>query len=64
MGRRDPLEAIAGDMTSYVGKWVTIVNGRIVATSDSAEVFKEARRKYPRQEIFIMKVPTAEPTLL
>lgn len=38
------------------GEWVLVVNGRVVASSESAEeVFKEAM-KYPPEEAMVTKI--------
>jgi predicted LPLAT superfamily acyltransferase len=40
------------------GKWVAVVGKEIVAMGDNGkEVFEVAKRKYPKKEPFIMKVP-------
>ena len=46
-------------LSEYAGKWIAIVDGRVVASGDRAdEVMKEAEGKYPDKEITLAKVPT------
>lgn len=53
------------DLGKYVGKWIAIVDDKIVSVDDSGRVvFKEARKKYPRKTPFITKVPTNATMLL
>lgn len=45
----------------YPGKRVAIVEGKVVASSsDAAEVYKIAKRKYPDRKISIFSVPRKE----
>ncbi|MFQ5832067.1 MAG: DUF5678 domain-containing protein [Candidatus Thorarchaeota archaeon] len=53
------------DLGEHIGKWVALVDKEIVATVDSGKtVFREAKKKYPDREPFIMKVPRNEVMLL
>ena len=50
---------INADLSEYAGKWIAIVDGKVVASGDRAdEVMKEAEEKYPNKEITLAKVPT------
>ena len=50
---------INADLSEYVGKWIAIVDGKVVASGDRAdEVGREAEKKYPDKEITLAKVPT------
>ncbi len=50
---------INADLSEYAGKWIAIVDGKVVASGDRAdEVMKEAEDKYPNKEITLAKVPT------
>ncbi len=54
---------INADLSEYAGKWIAIVDGKVVASGDRAdEVINEVRRKYPHKRFLISKVP--EPGLL
>mgnify|MGYP000660350989 CR=1 FL=1 len=47
------------DLSEYAGKWIAIVDGKVVASGDRAdEVMEEAEKKYPNKEITLAKVPT------
>ncbi len=53
------------DLSEYAGKWVALVDGKIVAVGDRAdEVGKEAESKHPDKEIAIVKVPTGDTLIL
>ena len=50
---------INADLSEYAGKWIAIVDGKVVASGDRADVvMKEAEKKYPDKEITLAKVPT------
>lgn len=52
---------IKADTGEYDGKWVAIVNQKIVVSGDDAEkVYREAERKHPKVKISIAKVPDKE----
>lgn len=45
----------------YPGKYVAIVNNKLVAVSDSGlEVYKKAKEKYPDKEVHISYIPMDE----
>jgi hypothetical protein len=39
------------------GKWIAVVRNDVIKGDSAKEVFDEAKRKYPKNEPFIMKVP-------
>jgi len=39
------------------GKWIAVVNKDIIKGDTAKEVFTKARRKHPKKEPFLMKVP-------
>ncbi len=50
---------INADLSEYAGKWIAIVDGRVVASGDRAdEVMRKAEKNYPDKEITLAKVPT------
>ena len=50
---------INADLSEYAGKWIAIVDGKVVASGDRADVvYDEAKKKYPNKIIAIDKVPT------
>ena len=50
---------INADLSEYAGKWIAIVDGKVVASGERADdVMKEAEKKYPHEEITLAKVPT------
>ena len=52
---------IKADTQRYAGKWIAIVDQKIVASGDDAEkVYREARTKYPEKKPSIAKVPSKE----
>ena len=53
------------DLSEYAGKWVAIVDGKVVASGDRADtVYDEAKRKYPEKEVMLAKVPTSDTLIL
>ncbi len=56
---------INADLSEYAGKWIAIVDGKVVASGDRAdEVYRKAKEKYPDKIIAIDKVPTDEVLVL
>ena len=56
---------INADLSEYAGKWIAIVDGKVVASGDRAdEVMKEAEKKHGDREITLAKVPTDDVLVL
>ena len=56
---------INADLSEYAGKWIAIVDGKVVASGDRAdEVGKEAEKKYPDKTITLAKVPSDDILIL
>ena len=56
---------INADLSEYAGKWIAIVDGKVVASGDRAdEIYEEARKRYPGKRIAIDKVPTDDVLVL
>ena len=56
---------INADLSEYAGKWIAIVDGKVVASGDRADiVMREAEKKYPDEEIDLAKVPTDDLLIL
>ena len=56
---------INADLSEYAGKWIAIVDGKVVASGDRAdEVYDEAKREYPDKEVMLAKVPTEDTLIL
>ena len=54
---------INADLSEYAGKWIAIVDGKVVASGDRAdEVIDKVREEYPNKKFLISKVP--EPGML
>ncbi|RLI73955.1 hypothetical protein DRO97_06565 [Archaeoglobales archaeon] len=48
----------------YAGKYIAVVKDEVVAVSRSAvQAYKEAKKKYPEEEIGIFYMPTEEETV-
>lgn len=48
------------NVSSYKGKWVAITDNKVAAVGERAdETFKAAKKKYPKSNISITKVPSA-----
>ena len=49
---------IGADTQKYAGKWIAIVDQKVVASGNDAEkVYREAEQKYPGAELSIAKIP-------
>ena len=49
------------DLSKYIGEWIAICNGKIVAEGkDIKDVYKEAKKKCPNKRPLITKVPEKE----
>ena len=56
---------INADLSEYAGKWIAIVDGKVVASGDRADVvYDEAKKKYPEKEVMLAKVPTEDTLIL
>jgi len=67
MPKKDEFECLLSmrDLGKYVGRWIAIVDEKIVSVGDAGkEVFKEARRKYPESTPLVLKVPSSTVMLL
>ena len=55
--KKDPQESNEPiDATGLEGKWVLEVNGKIVASSDRADVILRRAEKYPAEDVVVTKV--------
>lgn len=53
------------DTTSYKGKWIAIAKNKVVAVDKRADVaFKQAKKKHPKTNISLAKVPREETLVL
>lgn len=53
------------DLRKYAGKWVAIVDQKLVASGENAKkVYEEAKEKYPRKKPSLAKVPTPDTLIL
>lgn len=49
------------NLDSYTGQWVVIANERIVAHGkDAKKVFKEAKKRFPRERPLLTRIPDKE----
>lgn len=52
---------IKADTHRYAGKWIAIVEQRVVASGEDAEkVYREAKTRYPEKKPSLAKVPNKE----
>ena len=48
-------------MDPYIGKWIAICNQKIVSYGkDVKKVFKEAKKKYPKEKPLLTRIPDKE----
>jgi len=53
------------DVTKYAGRWVAVVNGKVISSGDSfIFVYNESKKKYPGVRPLIGKLPEAIPIVL
>jgi hypothetical protein len=53
------------DSTEYAGKWVAIVEDKVIASGDDLkEVYKKAKEKSGKKEPLFAKIPKEEETLI
>ncbi len=53
------------DLSQYAGKWIAIVDGKVVASGGRADdVGREAEKKYPTKKIALVKIPTKDTLIL
>lgn len=56
---------VKADVSKYKGKWIAIVNQKVVAVGARAkDVVEEAEKKYPTEQLCLAKVPTEETLIL
>ena len=56
---------VKADLSEYAGKYVAIVEDRVVASGENAkEVMEEAKRKCPDQTPLLAKIPREETLIL
>lgn len=52
---------LKADLSKYEGKYVAIIEDKVIASGDNAkEVLEEARRKIPDKTPTLAKIPTAD----
>ncbi|MBI2652503.1 succinyl-CoA synthetase subunit alpha [Candidatus Woesearchaeota archaeon] len=52
---------VKADLSKYEGKYVAIVEDKVVTFGDNAkEVWEEAKKKFPKKNPMLAKVPRAE----
>lgn len=53
------------EMSQYAGKWIAVLNNKIVFYGDSfKEVYTNAKKEYPNEKPLIGKLPEAMPVVL
>ena len=53
------------DLTKYSGRYVVIVNKKVVASGANAKkVWEEAKKKYPKKVSYLAKIPQDETFVL
>jgi len=51
----------SADLSEYEGKYICIVGKKVVSADEDPEVaYLDAKKKYPKKEIVIWKVPAGE----
>jgi hypothetical protein len=53
------------DSTKYAGKWIAMVDGKVVCIGDSfKQVYTESKINYPKSRPLIGRLPEANPIVL
>lgn len=56
---------INADLSEYAGKWIAIVDGKVAASGERADVvYDQAKKIYPDKEVMLAKVPTEDTLIL
>lgn len=56
---------LKANLNQYAGKWVAIVNQRVVSSGNDAQVvYKEAKKKFPKEKPSLAKIPSGETLIL
>lgn len=56
---------LSANLEKHVGRWVVIVNKRVVAEgNDIRRMLEDAKARYPNAEPLLVKVPTKETLIL
>jgi len=62
--RRILVKVLSRTFQEDAGKYIAVVGDKVVAVSRSAvQAYKEAKKKYPKEEIGIFYMPTEEETV-
>ena len=49
------------NVDNYIGEWIAICNQAIVSHGkDAKKVFKEAKKKFPKEKPFLTRIPDKE----
>lgn len=49
---------MSANLERYLGKWIAIVNKKVIAEGENVkEVYEEARKKYPSKKPLVVCVP-------
>ncbi|MBA2124483.1 hypothetical protein B9J78_06105 [bacterium Unc6] len=52
---------LKADLTKYAGKYVAIAEKKVVLSGmDPGKVYEKAKRKYPKKEVVLWKVPVGD----
>jgi len=56
---------VSHDLDKYKGRWIAIVDEKVVSSSDNAKVaLDEAKKKYPGKRPVLAKLPKGEALIL
>jgi len=55
---------VKADLKKYEGKYVVIINDKVVASGDTAKVWEEVKRKFSDKKPLLAKVPKEEALVL
>ena len=52
------------DMSKYAGMWIAVLNGKVIANSDSfKELYNLLKGKYKEEELLLGKLPELSPMI-
>ena len=55
---------VKADLSKYEGKYVVIIDDKVVASGDTAKIWEEVKKKFPNKKPMLAKVPREETLIL
>ena len=49
---------LKADLSRYNGKYIIIIDDKVVASGDTAKIWEEVKKKFPYKKSMLAKIPT------